>query len=296
MSKSVLGIIGGSGLYELPALEKRHWQEVASSWGRPSDALLFAELDGLPIRFLPRHGRGHKLPPSAINFRANIDALKRTGVTDLISVSACGSLKEQLPPGHCVIVDQFIDLTRLRETSFFGPGCVAHVSMADPVSPLLADALEAAATARAIAYSRGGTYLVIEGPQFSTRAESNLYRSWGCDVIGMTNMPEAKLAREAEICYAVLAMVTDYDCWHSVHAEVDVAAVLKVLRENIGKAHQLIERLARDFPREHPPCPIGSDRALEVAIITPPEARDPALLAKLDAVAGRVLLRGGHPG
>jgi 5'-methylthioadenosine phosphorylase len=291
MVKSVLGVIGGSGLYDLPGLEKLCWRELATPWGMPSDQLLFAELDGLPIRFLPRHGRGHKLPPSAINFRANIDALKRAGVTDLVSVSACGSLKEEYPPGHVVIVDQFIDRTRLRETSFFGPGCVAHVSIADPVSPLLADALEMAAKDCAVPCTRGGTYLVMEGPQFSTRAESNLYRSWGCDVIGMTNMPEAKLAREAEICYAVLAMVTDYDCWHSDHQEVDVAAVLEVLRANVDKAHALIGRLARDFPREHPPCPLGSDRALDVAIITPQEGRDPALLAKLDAVAGRVLAR-----
>jgi len=289
MTRSVLGIVGGSGLYELPGLRKVFWQEVPSPWGTPSDAVLFAELDGLPIRFLPRHGRGHKLPPSAINFRANIDALKRAGVTDLISMSACGSLREQYAPGHFVLVDQFIDRTCVRERSFFGPGCVAHVSMADPVSPALGDAIEAAARAENIPLTRGGTYLVMEGPQFSTRAESNLYRSWGCDVIGMTNMPEAKLAREAEICYATVAMVTDYDCWHSDHQEVDVAAVIKVLNANVNKAHALIERLAHDFPRLHPPCPIGSDRALEVAIITPPEARDPALVKKLDAVAGRVL-------
>jgi 5'-methylthioadenosine phosphorylase len=295
MSTTVLGIIGGSGLYDFPGLEKLAWREVNTPWGAPSDALLFAELDGLPIRFLPRHGRGHKIPPSAINFRANIDALKRAGVTDLISVSACGSLKEQYPPGHFVIVDQFVDRTRLREASFFGPGCVAHVSMADPVSPLLADALEAAAKANAIPCTRGGTYVVIEGPQFSTRAESNLYRSWGCDVIGMTNMPEAKLAREAEICYATLAMVTDYDCWHAEHGEVDVALVLKVLRASVNQAQRLLERLARDLPRQHPACPIGSDRALEVAIITPPEGRDPALLGKLDAVAGRLLSRGPRP-
>jgi 5'-methylthioadenosine phosphorylase len=226
--------------------------------------VLFAELDGLPVRFHPRHGRGHRIPPSAINFRANIDALKRAGVTDLVSVSACGSLKDELPPGHFVIVDQFIDRTFAREKSFFGLGCVAHVSIADPVSPLLADALEKAARDEGIASTRGGTYLVMEGPQFSTRAESNLYRSWGCSVIGMTNMPEAK-------------------------PEVDVAAVIKVLSENVDKAHRLIERLAHEFPREHPPCPIGSDRALDVAVITPPEARDPALVAKLDAVAGRVM-------
>jgi 5'-methylthioadenosine phosphorylase len=289
MTQSVLGIIGGSGLYSMPALKNARWETIASPWGQPSDQVLFAELDGLPVRFLPRHGRGHKVPPSAINFRANIDVLKRAGVTDLVSVSACGSLKEALPPGHFVIVDQFIDRTFAREKSFFGPGCVAHVSMADPVSPLLADALEAAAHAEGIAATRGGTYPVMEGPQFSTRAESALYRAWGCSVIGMTNMPEAKLAREAEICYATVAMVTDYDCWHDEHAHVDVAAVIRVLSENVDKAHRLIERLARNFPREHPPCPVGSDRALEVAVITPAEARDPALIAKLDAVAGRVL-------
>jgi 5'-methylthioadenosine phosphorylase len=289
MTKSVLGIVGGSGLYDMPALTNKRWEAVASPWGTPSDQVLFAEIDGLPIRFLPRHGRGHKVPPSAIDFRANIDALKRAGVTDLVSVSACGSLKEELPPGHFVIVDQFIDRTFARAKSFFGPGCVAHVSMADPVSPLLADAVEKAAREEGVAATRGGTYLVMEGPQFSTRAESELYRSWGCCVIGMTNMPEAKLAREAEICYATVAMVTDYDCWHDDHAHVDVAAVIKVLSDNVDKAHRLIERLARSFPREHPPCPIGSDRALDVAIITPPEARDPALVAKLDAVAGRVL-------
>ncbi len=238
---------------------------------------------------MPRHGRGHKVPPSAIDYRANIDALKRAGVTDLVSVSACGSLKEEFAPGHFVLVDQFIDRTFAREKSFFGPGCVAHVSMADPVSPALVDLVEAAAREEQIPATRGGTYLVMEGPQFSTRAESNLYRSWGCSVIGMTNMPEAKLAREAEICYATVAMVTDYDCWHHEHTDVDVTAILKVLSENVDKAHRLIERLARDFPREHPPCPVGSDRALDVAIITPPNARDPALVAKLDAVAGRVL-------
>jgi 5'-methylthioadenosine phosphorylase len=291
MSKSVLGIVGGSGLYDIRALEKKRWEEIDTPWGQPSDAILFAELDGLPIRFLPRHGRGHKVPPTNINFRANIDALKRAGVTDLVSISACGSLKEELAPGHFVIVDQFIDRTFAREKSFFGPGCVAHVSMADPVSPLLADAIEKAARAESIPVTRGGTYLVMEGPQFSTRAESNLYRSWGCSVIGMTNMPEAKLAREAEICYATVAMVTDYDCWHHEHSDVDVAEIIRVLTANVDKAHRLIERLARDFPREHPPCPVGSDTALQVAIITPPEARDLALVAKLDAVAGRVLGR-----
>ena len=289
MTKSVLGIIGGSGFYALPGLANTHWERVHSPFGEPSDEIMFAELDGLPLRFLPRHGRGHPIPPSSINFRANIDALKRAGVTDLVSVSACGSLKEALPPGHFVLVDQFIDRTFAREKSFFGPGLVAHVSVADPVSPLLVDALERAAAAESVPYTRGGTYLVMEGPQFSTCAESNLYRSWGCDVIGMTNMPEAKLAREAEICYATVAMVTDFDCWHDEHAHVDVAAVIAVMQKNTELAQRLVARLARDFPRLHPACPIGSDKALEVAIITSPDKRDPAIAAKLDAVAGRVL-------
>jgi 5'-methylthioadenosine phosphorylase len=275
----------------MPALKSVHWEAVPSPWGEASDHILFAEIDGLPLRFLPRHGRGHKLPPSAINFRANIDALKRAGVTDLVSISACGSLKEELPPGHFVLIDQFIDRTFARNKSFFGPGCVAHVSMADPVSPGLVDSLEQAARAETISYTRGGTYLVMEGPQFSTRAESNLYRSWGCSVIGMTNMPEAKLAREAEICYATVAMVTDFDCWHPDHDAVTVTDIIRVLMANAEKAARLASRLARDFPREHEPCPIGSDRALDTAIITAPEARDPELVKKLDAVAGRVLGR-----
>ena len=289
MTETVLGIIGGSGFYEMPGIASAHWRHIESPWGKPSDKILFAEIDGLPLRFLPRHGRGHKVPPSGINFRANIDALKRAGVTDLLSISACGSLREELPPGHFVIVDQFIDRSFAREKSFFGAGCVAHVSVAEPISPLLAGAMETAAKAEGISISRGGTYLVMEGPQFSTRAESELYRSWGCSVIGMTNMPEAKLAREAELCYATLAMVTDYDCWHEDHDNVDVASVIAVMRSNTEKAQRLLLHLARNFPKEHPACPIGSDRALDVAIITPPEARDPALLEKLDAVAGRVL-------
>ncbi len=289
MTKSVLGIVGGSGLYDIPGLKNAHWKRVESPWGRVSDGILFAEIDGLAIRFLPRHGRGHRISPTNIDFRANIDALKRAGVTDLVSISACGSLKEHYPPGHFVIVDQFIDRTFAREKSFFGTGLVAHVSVADPVSPALAEACFASAKAEGIEVSKGGTYLVMEGPQFSTRAESNLYRSWGCDVIGMTNMPEAKLAREAEICYATVAMVTDYDCWHEDHAEVDVSAIIEVMKGNTHKAQRLVRNLARTFPREHPPCPIGSDRALEVAIITRPEHRDAALMAKLDAVAGRVL-------
>ena len=291
MTDTVLGFIGGSGFYDLPAFENKRWELIASPWGVPSDHILFAEVNGLPVRFLPRHGRGHRVPPSDINYRANIDCLKRAGVTDLVSLSACGSLKEDYAPGHFVIVDQFIDRTFAREKSFFGTGCVAHVSVADPVSPGLVDALSAAATAERVPFTRGGTYLAMEGPQFSTRAESNLYRSWGCDVIGMTNMPEAKLAREAEICYATLAMVTDYDCWHDDHREVDVMAIIKVLTANVKKAQRIVTRLCRDFPREHPLCPYGSDRALETAIITPPKARDPQLVAKLDAIAGRVLHR-----
>lgn len=291
MTSSILGIIGGSGFYNLPGLENPRWEKVMTPWGAPSDEILFADIAGLPVRFLPRHGRGHPVPPSAINYRANIDALKRAGVTDLISISACGSLREDLAPGHFVLVDQFVDRTFAREKSFFGPGLVAHVSVADPVSPLLVDAVERAAQAESIAYTRGGTYLVMEGPQFSTRAESNLYRSWSMDVIGMTNMPEAKLAREAEICYATVAMVTDYDCWHDDHADVDVAGIIAVMKDNTEKAQRLVMRLARDFPREHPMCPIGSDRALEVAVITAPEARDASLVRKLDAVAGRVLAR-----
>ncbi len=289
MVKSVLGIMGGSGLYHLPGLAGERWETIKSPWGAPSDQVLFAEIGGLPIRFLPRHGRGHHVSPTHINYRANIDVMKRAGVTDLVSVSACGSLKERYAPGHFVVVDQFIDRTFAREKSFFGDGCVAHVSLADPVSPLLAKALEAALKAEDVEHHVGGTYLVMEGPQFSTRAESELYRSWGCDVIGMTNMPEAKLAREAELCYATVAMVTDYDCWHDDHQQVDIAAVLAVMKDNTEKAQRMIARLARDFPREHPACPIGSDKALEIAIVTAPEVRNPALLAKLDAVAGRVL-------
>ena len=289
MAKSILGIVGGSGFYSLPGIANARWEKIKSPWGDPSDDILFADLDGLPLRFLPRHGRGHKISPSEINYRANIDAMKRAGVTDLVSISACGSLKKKYVPGHFVIVDQFIDRTFAREKTFFGTGCVAHVSVADPVSPLLAKAVIQAAKIENLDYHEGGTYLAMEGPQFSTRAESELYRSWGCDVIGMTNMPEAKLAREAEICYASVAMVTDYDCWHEDHAQVNVAAIIEVMKGNTDKAQRLVQRLAKDFPREHLSCPIGSDRALDVALITAPEARDPALLKKLDAVAGRVL-------
>lgn len=292
MTKTVLGIIGGSGLYDLPGLQNKREEQVATPWGSPSDLLRFGEIDGLQIVFLPRHGSDHDVPPSDINYRANIDALKRVGVTDLISVSACGSFREEFAPGHFVLIDQFIDRTFARVKSFFGEGCVAHVAMADPISPGLVNYIQKAAEAEQIEHTRGGTYLAMEGPQFSTRAESELYRTWGCDVIGMTNMPEAKLAREAEICYATVAMVTDYDCWHDDHTDVDVTEIIRILRENSEKAQRLIARLAVDFPREHPTCPIGSDRALDTAIITAPEKRDPALLAKLDAVAGRVLAKG----
>ena len=291
MTKAVLGIIGGSGIYDLPGLENKRQAPMQTPWGEPSSDLHYGEISGLPVVFLPRHGKGHRLPPSAINYRANIDAMKRAGVTDLISVSACGSFREELPPGTFVLVDQFIDRTFAREKSFFGPGCVAHVALADPVSPRLAARVEDAAKAENIPCRRGGTYLVMEGPQFSTRAESFLYRQWGCDVIGMTNMPEAKLAREAELCYATIAMVTDFDSWHDEHRDVDITEILRIMGENSAKAARLIARLARDFPHEHELCPIGSDKALEFAIITAPEARDPALLAKLDAVAGRVLKR-----
>jgi 5'-methylthioadenosine phosphorylase len=289
MTKAVLGIIGGSGVYDLPGLENTRTEHIHTPWGEPSDELGFGEIAGLPLVFLPRHGRGHRLGPTQINYRANIDALKRAGVTDIVSVSACGSFREALEPGTFVLVDQFIDRTIAREKSFFGEGCVAHVSFADPVSPTLVDKVEAAAKAEDITHRRGGAYLAMEGPQFSTRAESHLYRSWGCDVIGMTNMPEAKLAREAEICYATVAMVTDYDCWHEAHDDVDIEALLRVLHENVDKAKRLIGRMAKDFPHEHEPCPIGSDRSLDMAIITPPETRDPVLMRKLDAVAGRIL-------
>jgi 5'-methylthioadenosine phosphorylase len=295
MTRSVLGFVGGSGLYELPGLEGARWERVESPWGEPSDRILFAEIDGLPVRFLPRHGRGHRLSPSDIDYRANVDALKRAGVTDLVSISACGSLREELTPGTFVLVDQYVDRTVGRERSFFGAGCVTHVSLAHPVSPRLLDEVAKAAAEEDVPVVRGGTYLAMEGPQFSTRAESMLYRQWGCDVIGMTNMPEARLAREAEICYASLAMVTDYDCWHAEHAEVDVPSILAVMRDNTERAQRIVRRLARRFPREHPPCPIGSDRALDTAILTPPGARDPALLARLDAIAGRVLRPASSP-
>ncbi len=285
----VIGIIGGSGLYDIDGLQDKKWRKVETPWGDPSDELLEGWLDGVRCVFLPRHGRGHKLPPSALNYRANIDALKRVGVTDVISLSAVGSLKEELPPGHFVIVDQFIDRSFAREKSFFGPGCVAHVSVAHPVCPRIGDALEAAARSLSLPVTRGGTYLVMEGPQFSTKAESELYRAWGCSVIGMTNMPEAKLAREAELCYATVAMVTDYDCWHPDHDAVTVEQVVKFLLGNADGGRNLVRAVVPMLGAERGPCPAKCDRALDYALITPPAHRDPAMLARLDAVAGRVI-------
>lgn len=289
MADTVIGVIGGSGLYGMEALTDTEWRRIDSPFGDPSDELLFGRLGDAQMVFLPRHGRGHRISPSGINYRANIDAMKRAGCTDIISVSACGSFREELAPGTFVIVDQFIDRTFAREKSFFGDGLVAHVSMADPVCSRLGDALEAAAGECGIDHVRGGTYLTMEGPQFSTRAESNLYRTWDCSVIGMTNMPEAKLAREAEICYATVAMVTDYDCWHEDHDHVDVAQVLEVLLGNAQKAQNLVSAVAPKLAGIRDTCQAGCDRALEVALITAPEARDPEVAKKLDAVAGRVL-------
>ena len=285
----VIGIIGGSGLYSIAGLSGTAWHEIASPWGKPSDAVLTGTLDGVRCVFLPRHGRGHVLSPTDLNYRANIDVLKRAGCTDILSVSAVGSLREELPPGHFVIVDQFIDRSFARAKSFFGAGCVAHVSVADPVCPRIGDHVQAAGQALGLPMTRGGTYLVMEGPQFSTRAESELYRSWGASVIGMTNMPEAKLAREAEICYATVAMVTDYDCWRAGHDAVTVDEVVRVMHDNADRARTLIQAVIPRLGTPRGLCPAGCDRALSYALITAPAARDPALLAKLDAVAGRVL-------
>ncbi len=289
MTKSVLGIIGGSGIYDLPGLQNAREQRIESPWGEPSAAPRIGEIEGLPVVFMPRHDKGHRLSPSDINYRANIDVLKRCGVTSLVSLSACGSFRADLPPGTFVVIDQFVDRTHKRESSFFGKGLVAHVSMAHPVSPRLCDEVASAALAEGIEVKLRGTYVCMEGPQFSTLAESLTYKQLGYSVIGMTNMPEAKLAREAEICYATVAMVTDFDCWHPDHDAVTVQDIIKVLLANADKAKTLVARLAKDFPRQHEPCPIGSDRALDSALITAPEARDPALVKKLDAVAGRVL-------
>ncbi|GBR08347.1 S-methyl-5'-thioadenosine phosphorylase [Asaia siamensis] len=285
----VIGLIGGSGLYDIDGLEEKEWRRVETPWGEPSDELLFGRLNGVRCVFLPRHGRGHPIPPSELNFRANIDALKRSGVTDIVSLSAVGSLREDLPPGQFVLVDQFIDRSFAREKSFFGRGCVAHVGMADPVSARMGDVIAKQAAKIGVEMVRGGTYLVMEGPQFSTRAESELYRQWGCSVIGMTNMPEAKLAREAEMCYASIAMVTDYDCWHDDHDSVTVDAVVAVMTQNAAKARALVKAIIPELGRKRGLCPSGAERALDHAIITAPGSRDRQLLDKLDAVAGRVL-------
>lgn len=289
MTKPRVGIIGGSGIYDLPGLAGMREERIATPWGEPSDALRFGRVGETEAVFLPRHGRGHRLSPSGIDYRANIDALKRAGCTHLVSVSACGSYRAALHPGLFVLADQFVDRTSGRASSFFGNGCVAHVPFAHPVSPFLQQRVADAAAAEGIACVKGGTYVCMEGPQFSTMAESLAYKAQGFDVIGMTAMPEAKLAREAELPYALVAMVTDYDCWHPEHDQVDVATVVRVAHENAGKAARLVTRLLADFPAEPGPCPIGSDRALEGAIMTAPSMLDPALLKKLDAVAGRVL-------
>ncbi|MEQ9243489.1 S-methyl-5'-thioadenosine phosphorylase [Roseovarius indicus] len=290
MTDTMIGVIGGSGLYQIDGLDGAEWVKVDSPWGAPSDEIFCGEVGGVKMAFLPRHGRGHVHSPSTVPYRANIDALKRLGVTDVISVSACGSFREEMAPGDFVIVDQFIDRTFAREKSFFGTGCVGHVSLAHPTCPRLSDACESAAKSAGITVHRGGTYLAMEGPQFSTLAESKMYREvWGCDVIGMTNMPEAKLAREAELCYASVAMVTDYDSWHPHHGEVDITAIIATLQGNADKGRAMVKGLPALLGAEREACPHGCDRALEFAILTAPEARDAALVAKLDAVAGRVL-------
>jgi len=289
--KPLLGVIGGSGVYDIAELENKRWQRVESPFGDPSDELLFGEYEGELLVFLPRHGRGHRIPPSEINFRANIDAMKRAGVTQILSVSAVGSLKEHLHPGDFVIVDQFIDRTFARDKSFFGTGMVAHVSMAHPVCAHLGDCIEAAARDLPVKTERGGTYMVMEGPQFSSLAESHLYRQWNCDVIGMTNMPEAKLAREAEICYATVAMVTDYDCWHPDHDHVSVEQIIGVLQTNAEHARSLIMNLVTELKQTSLRCSQGCQAALDFALITAPDARDPEVLRRLDAVAARMINR-----
>ncbi len=291
-SKPVIGIIGGSGLYQMDGLKDVSWRKVSTPFGEPSDELCFGTLDGQQVVFLPRHGRGHRISPSELNFRANIDALKRSGVTDILSLSAVGSLREDLPPGTFVVVDQFIDRTFARQKSFFGTGCVAHVSMAHPVCKRLGDAVMAAAEGMDLTARRGGTYLVMEGPQFSSLAESELYRSWKCDVIGMTNMPEAKLAREAEMCFATVAMVTDFDCWHPGHDAVTVDQVISVLMANAGKARELVRRVVPLLAGHAGPCRHGCQTCLDTALITAPEARDPAVLQRLDVIVKRVMQRG----
>jgi 5'-methylthioadenosine phosphorylase len=287
MAGWVLGVIGGSGLYDIEGLENRRWQRVESPFGEPSDAFLMGEMGRARLVFLPRHGRGHPIPPSDIDARANIDALKRAGCTDILSISAVGSLREALAPGDFVVVDQFIDRTFAREKSFFGPGLAAHVSVADPTCPRLSALAASAARAAGARAVEGGCYLAMEGPQFSTRAESALYRSWNCDVIGMTAMPEAKLAREAELPYASVAMVTDYDCWREESDAVEVSHILEIMAANSGKAREMVRRLVEALPAERAASPI--DTALDGAIITAPGARDPAMIERLSAVAGRVL-------
>jgi 5'-methylthioadenosine phosphorylase len=290
MTNTKIGIIGGSGIYDIDGLEGAEWVDVQSPWGTPSDAILTGRLNGVDMAFLPRHGRGHVHAPGDVPYRANLAALTRLGVTDIISVSACGSFREEMAPGDFVVVDQYIDRTFARPKSFFSNGCVAHVSVAHPTCPRLGDACETAALEAGIKVHRGGTYLAMEGPQFSTLAESRMYREhWGADVIGMTGMPEAKLAREAEICYACVAMITDYDSWHPDHGEVDVTQIIATLTGNAVKGRDLVGRLPALLGSDRAPCPHGCDRALEYAILTAPEARNPELLAKLDAVAGRVL-------
>jgi len=289
MAGPVIGIIGGSGLYQIDGLDDVEWRRIESPFGPTSDEFCFGSFGGQPVIFVPRHGRGHVLPPSGIDYRANIDALKRCGVTDIVSLSAVGSLREDFQPGDFVVVDQFIDRTFARQNSFFGKGCVAHVSMAHPVCGRIGDALVAAGAQAGITLKRGGTYIVMEGPQFSSLAESELYRTWKCDVIGMTNLPEAKLAREAEICYATVAMVTDYDCWHPGHDAVTVDMVVGHLLANAENAKALVKSVVPLLSGHAGPCSQGCQRALDQALITAPERRDPDVLAHLDAVAGRVL-------
>lgn len=290
MRKTKLAIIGGSGIYDIDGLVDAKWTEVETPWGAPSDQVLTGTLNGVDMVFLPRHGRGHVYSPTTVPYRANIDALKRLGVTDVISVSACGSFRDEMAPGDFVVVDQFIDRTFAREKSFFGTGCVAHVSVAHPTCPRLSAACVQAASDAGITVHNGGTYLAMEGPQFSSIAESKMYReSWGADVIGMTNMPEAKLAREAELCYASVAMITDYDSWHPEHGSVDITSIIATLQGNAGKARDLVGRLPALLGQERDDCPHGCDKALEFAIMTAPDERDPDLIAKLDAIAGRVL-------
>jgi 5'-methylthioadenosine phosphorylase len=290
MANAMIGVIGGSGLYAIDGLHDEKWVTVETPWGAPSDQILTGQIGDAPVAFLPRHGRGHRHSPTSLNYRANIDALKRIGVTDVLSVSACGSFRDEMAPGDFVLVDQFIDRTVNREKTFFGSGCVAHVSVAEPTCARLRGALAATADDLDVTTHIGGTYLTMEGPQFSTLAESRMYREhWGADVIGMTNMPEAKLAREAELCYATVAMITDYDSWHPDHGEVDITSILATMHANVSKARTLLEQTIPTLSGQRPPCPHGCDRALEFAVMTAPEQRDPALLAKLDAVAGRVL-------